>query len=136
MRMEPESCSYNLNLIRSGSDPSPFHRSMDSPSKHPLNHPKHSVPDAEAKRQHDSWPAKRRLFKFPGEDSNCQDAEYCTYDFGEHNLLILYNILYRLTWIFGPNLTLTPFAASTQSTPDHDRTRHPSDIFACGSWPL
>jgi hypothetical protein len=60
---------------------------MDSPSKHPLKQPKRSVPDAETKRQHDSWPTQGRLFKFPGKDSNCQEAEYCAYDFGKHMII-------------------------------------------------
>ena len=67
---------------------------MGSPSNHPLNQPKNSVPDAEAKRQHDSWPTQGRLFEFPGEDSNCQDAKYCAYDFGEHIVKQLHSYLH------------------------------------------
>ena len=35
--------------------------------------------------------------------------------------------------VFNSNLTLTAPTASTLSTPDHDRIRHPSNIFVCGS---
>ncbi len=61
-----------------------FFNSFDMPSNHPLNHPKHSVPDAESQRQHDSWPTQWGLFKFPGKDSHRQEAKYSAYDFGEH----------------------------------------------------
>ena len=54
-------------------------------SNHPSHQPIHSVPDADAKGQHDSWPAKGRFPEFPGKDADCQDAEYYTYEFGEHS---------------------------------------------------
>ena len=41
--------------------------------------------------------------------------------------------------VFGPNITLPPPTASTQSKLDHDRNHPPSNNFAYGSshpWPL
>jgi hypothetical protein len=43
---------------------------FDMQSNHPLNHPKHSVPDAKSQRQHDSWSTQWGLFKFPGINSH------------------------------------------------------------------
>ena len=52
-----------------------------------FDHPIHSVPDAEAQRQHNSWSTKGRLFEFPGKNSDCQDAENYTNDFGGHMVI-------------------------------------------------
>ena len=51
------------------------------------SHPICSVPDAESQRQHDSWPAQRRLFEFPSVYPDSQYPEYCAYDFGEHMII-------------------------------------------------
>ena len=40
--------------------------------------------EAQAKWQHKSWPAQRRLSKFPRKDADCQDAGNDADDFGEH----------------------------------------------------
>jgi len=45
-------------------------------SNHPSHHPTNGVPDADAKGQHDSWPAQGRLFEFPRKDADCEDARY------------------------------------------------------------
>ena len=50
---------------------------------HPSHHPIHNVPDADAKGQHDSWPAQGRLSEFPGIDADCENAGYDADDFGE-----------------------------------------------------
>ena len=57
------------------------------PSNHLPDHLIRDVPDAETQRQHDSWSTQWRLFKFPGKDSDCQDAEYYANDLGEHMII-------------------------------------------------
>ena len=53
-------------------------------SNHPSHHPINGVPDADAKGQHDSWPAQGRLSEFAGIDADCENAGYDADDFGEH----------------------------------------------------
>jgi hypothetical protein len=50
----------------------------------PFSQPIHSVPDADAQWQHDSWPAQWCLFKFPGKDSHGKEAENDSSNFGDH----------------------------------------------------
>jgi len=65
--------------------------------RHHLSHQAiHSVPDAQAKGQHDSRPAKGRFFKFPGIDADCQDAEYDADDFGEHVIISFQFLIDRI----------------------------------------
>ena len=54
---------------------------------HLFYHPISSVPDADSQGQHGSWSTQGCLFEFPGEDSDCQDPEYCANDFGEHMII-------------------------------------------------
>jgi hypothetical protein len=56
-------------------------------SHHLFSQPICSVSYAEANWQHGSWSTQGRLFEFPGKDSDCQDAENCTYDLGEHVII-------------------------------------------------
>jgi hypothetical protein len=64
------------------------------PLNHPLNQPKHSVPDAESQRQHDSWSAQWGFFEFPSKNTHCQDAKYNAYDFWDHFIFFLCSLIY------------------------------------------